>query len=225
MSEFVKIAFVRLAAPEGRHARRFRRRRSEAGRAGRRAAGRVRRPRSRAAAETVGFKGKSMTALDILAPAGLRRARLLVVGVAPGKDGKPLDFAHLGGFVAGKLGKAKTVARRSSNRPARRGTRPRRPTSRSASGCARYKFDKYKTKKPNADENGDGADRGDDLRRRPAGGARRARRARSGRRGRRTRARPGQRAAERAVSGNLRRARRRRWRSSASTSRFSTRRR
>ena len=36
--------------------------------------------------------------------------RLLVVGVAPGKDGKPIDFANLGGFVFGKLGAAKKVA-------------------------------------------------------------------------------------------------------------------
>ena len=62
-----------------------------------------------AAAETMGFKGKSMTSLDILSPAGLPVARLLVIGVAPGKDGKPIDFATLGGFVAGKLGKAKAA--------------------------------------------------------------------------------------------------------------------
>ncbi len=58
------------------------------------------------AAEAAAFKGKAMSALDILAPSGLDAPRLVVVGVAPGKDAKPLDFVLLGGFVAGKLAKA-----------------------------------------------------------------------------------------------------------------------
>ena len=61
------------------------------------------------AAETMGFKGKEKSSLDILQPAGLAASRLLIVGVAPGKDGKALDFTTFGGFVAGKLGKAKAA--------------------------------------------------------------------------------------------------------------------
>src|SRR5579863_4213574 len=49
------------------------------------------------------FKGKAMTALDVVAPSELDLDRLLLVGVEPKKD-PPLDFFALGGFVAGKIG-------------------------------------------------------------------------------------------------------------------------
>jgi leucyl aminopeptidase len=70
------------------------------------------------AAATVKFKGKEKTALDLVAPAGLAAGRLLVVGTAAeggGQKGerktksaasaKPRDFAALGGFVMGKVGR------------------------------------------------------------------------------------------------------------------------
>jgi len=105
-----------------------------------------------AAAETMGFKGKSMTSLDILSPAGLPVARLLVIGVAPGKDGKPIDFATLGGFVAGKLGKAKAATALFES--------PAEPWESSLAAefgfgarLRSYRFDKYTSKKPDADEN------------------------------------------------------------------------
>src|SRR5271155_4255031 len=111
-------------------------------------------PRIESAAKTAGFKGKALTALDILEPAGLGAARLLVVGVAPGKDGKPLDFATLGGFLCGKLGKSKTVVAIFES-----------PGDAWDAGAAAefglglrlraYKFEKYKTKKNDSEQNGD----------------------------------------------------------------------
>ena len=111
-------------------------------------------PRLESAAKTAGFKGKTLTALDILEPAGLGAARLLVVGVAPGKDGKLVDFAVLGGFVSGKLGKSKTVAVAFES--------PGEPWDAAAAAefalgvrLRAYKFEKYKTKKSDSDANGD----------------------------------------------------------------------
>ena len=60
-------------------------------------------PLIRTAAKASNFRGAQRTALDILAPAGLDASRLVVVGVAPGKDNAPLDFVMLGGFVFGKV--------------------------------------------------------------------------------------------------------------------------
>jgi leucyl aminopeptidase len=104
-----------------------------------------------AAAETMNFKGKSLTALDILAPAGLLAARLLVIGVAPGKDGKPLDFAALGGFVAGKLGKAKAATVLFES-PAEAWDVDAAAQFAFGARLRTYKFDKYKSKKPDAEE-------------------------------------------------------------------------
>ncbi len=55
-------------------------------------------PLIRAAAKASGFRGAHHTALDILAPSGLDASRLVVIGVAPGKDNAPIDFAMLGGL-------------------------------------------------------------------------------------------------------------------------------
>ena len=108
MSEFVKIAFGPLSPPKGGTyvvfvGGDFKASPRVAEFLGAAAA------RLEAAAKTVRFQGKYLTSLDILEPAGVEAARLLVVGVAPGKDGKPFDFPTLGGFVFGKLGAAKKV--------------------------------------------------------------------------------------------------------------------
>ena len=109
-----------------------------------------------AAAETAAFKGKRQSCMDILRPAGLTANRLLVVGVAPAKDGKPLDFATLGGYVAGKLGKAK-AAHVIFDIP------DAAPDAAAAAEFAMgarlraYRFDKYKSKKSDAEETESGA--------------------------------------------------------------------
>ncbi len=49
------------------------------------------------------FKGKLGGALDIVAPAGVRAARLVVVGVGKVGDLKAKDYLRLGGIAAGKI--------------------------------------------------------------------------------------------------------------------------
>ena len=150
MSEFARIAFAPIAAPKSGALVIFCGEDLQPG------------PRARAiraetqarvagAAKTMAFTGKSLTALDILEPAGLAASRLLVVGVAPGKDGKPPDFATLGGFVAGKLGKAKAAHVIFES--------PGEPWDADAAAefafgarLRAYRFDIYKSKKPDAEE-------------------------------------------------------------------------
>src|SRR3984957_6280117 len=55
------------------------------------------------AAEADGFTGKSGTTLDIIAPAGLKASRLVVIGCGKAADLKPKDFLKLGGVAAGKM--------------------------------------------------------------------------------------------------------------------------
>ncbi len=150
MSEAIKIAFAPIAAPKagtlvvfvGADLKPGAR---TAALLGQTAAGIA------SAAETIGFRGKEKTALDLLQPAGLAAARLLVIGVAPGKDGKPIDFATLGGFVAGKLGKAKAVTAIFES--------PGEAWSASAAAdfalgarLRAYRFEKYKSKKPDSED-------------------------------------------------------------------------
>ena len=150
MSEFVKIAFAPISAPDEGTLVVF------AG-ANLKLGDRTRETLSEAsglvseAAATASFKGKALSAMDILRPQGLKAVRLLVIGVAPGKDGKPLDFANLGGFVFGKLGKAKAshvifespgeVWESAAAAEFAMGLRLRA-----------YRFDKYKTKKADSEE-------------------------------------------------------------------------
>jgi leucyl aminopeptidase len=105
-------------------------------------------------AKTARFSGKALTALDILAPPGLDAPRLLVVGV--GKDAKEIDFTALGGFVMGKLGGSTEAVVAFSAREGEWGA--------AAAGdfalglrLRAYRFDKYKTKKKDDDENGQSA--------------------------------------------------------------------
>ena len=150
MSEFVKIAFAPISAPEegtlvvfvgadlklGEHTRETL------------AAASALVP---GAAETAGFKGKSLSAMDILQPQGVKAARLLVIGVAPGKDGKPLDFATLGGFVYGKLGKAK-AAHVIFESPGEAWEAAAAAEFALGLRLRAYRFDKYKTKKADSEE-------------------------------------------------------------------------
>ena len=104
----------------------------------------------REAAETLAFKGKAQSAMDLVRPQGLKAERLIVVGV-DAKEAKPTDFLHLGGYVAGKLPKAAKVSVLFEG--------PEAAWSAAAAAdfalgyrLRSYKFDKYKTKKPDADE-------------------------------------------------------------------------
>jgi leucyl aminopeptidase len=112
------------------------------------------------AAAAVKFKGKALTVLDLVAPAGLATERLVVVGTGggdggeteegePGKDAAPLPdgYASLGGFVMGKLGQAASAA--IAFDPPRPPKDPIRAAVEFAAGMRLrdYRFDHYKTKK------------------------------------------------------------------------------
>ena len=207
MNEFVKIAFGPISAPKGGTFVVFvgadlKASPRVAALLGEAAA------RIEAAAKTARFHGKTQTSLDILEPSGVEAARLLVVGVAPGKDGKPIDFPTLGGFVFGKLGAAKSVEV-AFEAPA--GDWDGGAAADFALGLRlrAYRFDKYKTVKKNGDDGDDTPPSITIATTRLRCGARRRARAHGGRRWRRTRPRPGQRAAERALSRSVRRTRER----------------
>ncbi len=108
-------------------------------------------PLIRAAAKASNFKGAQRTALDILAPSGLDASRLVVVGVASGKDNAPIDMAMLGGFVFGKVGGAQRVEVAFEAPSA---TWDGAAAADFALGLRLrgYRFDKYKTRKMETDE-------------------------------------------------------------------------
>jgi leucyl aminopeptidase len=110
-------------------------------------------PLIRAAAKASNFRAAERTALDILAPAGLDASRLVVVGVAPGKDNAPIDFITLGGFTFGKVTGAKRVEVAFE---APSGTWVGSAAADFALGLRLrgYRFDKYKTRKKESEDNG-----------------------------------------------------------------------
>ncbi len=108
-------------------------------------------PLIRSAAKASTFRGAQRTVLDILAPTALDASRLIVIGVAPGKDNEPLDFVMMGGFVFGKVTGAQTVAV-AFEPPA--GTWDGAAAADFALGLRLrgYRFDKYKTRKKEPEE-------------------------------------------------------------------------
>src|SRR5215207_3222469 len=98
------------------------------------------------------FKGKPATALTIPAPAGLSAERLIAVGIGGENDRGKLVYADLGAAVAGKLaGRSGAVV------AALPGLAPSAEDIAQMALGARlrlYKFDRYKTKKKEDDENG-----------------------------------------------------------------------
>ena len=110
-------------------------------------------PLIRAAAKASNFHAAQRTALDILAPAGLDASRLVVVGVATGKDNAPVDFITLGGFTFGKVNGAKRVEVAFE---APSGTWDGAAAADFALGLRlrAYRFDKYKTRRKDLEDNG-----------------------------------------------------------------------
>ena len=120
------------------------------------------------AAAAVKFTGKARTALDLAAPAGFAAGRVLVVGKGNEGSGdeeshgqraangpKPQDFAALGGFVIGKLGRG-VKARVAFDFPQPGGDIPKGAADFLLGMRLRaYRFDQYKTKKK-PDEEPDG---------------------------------------------------------------------
>ena len=106
------------------------------------------------AARTEGFKGRKGKVLDLVAPAGLKADRLLVLGLGKVKELGPGDWAKLGGGVMGKIPAAKNVTV-SFEFP--EGSAPAEAAADFAFGMRlrAYRFDRYKTKKKDGeDKNG-----------------------------------------------------------------------
>ncbi len=144
MSDLLKIAFAPIAAPHAGALVVFSGTELSLGKRAAAMLGKAE-AQVKAAAETLAFKGKTKSAMDLVRPVDLAADRLVVAGVAA-KDDKPIDFADLGGFVAGKLGKAKMV---SVLFEAPRGDWDADAAAEFAFGVKlrAYKFEKYKTKK------------------------------------------------------------------------------
>jgi leucyl aminopeptidase len=104
------------------------------------------------AAATSQFKGKNASTLDILAPAGLKVSRLIVVGAGKLAALKESDFLKFGGVAAGKLRAGNDAATIIAELP----DGAMKPDQAAAVGAGvrlrAYKFDRYKTKKKDSEE-------------------------------------------------------------------------
>lgn len=104
------------------------------------------------AAAAAKFKGKSGSALDILAPEGLKLDRLIVAGTGKKGDLKEEDYIKIGGATIGRLKsnvEAVTIIAELPDGPLQPGQ-----ISSIASGIRlrAYRFDRYKTKKKDEDK-------------------------------------------------------------------------
>ena len=101
------------------------------------------------------FKGKSGSALDIIAPPGLDVARLVIVGVGKVRDLKAQDFVKLGGVAMGKVPSAASEATIIADLPGG-GLKPERIADIALGVELRaYAFERYKTKRKDAEEKAD----------------------------------------------------------------------
>src|SRR5713101_4551161 len=104
------------------------------------------------AAATNQFKGKSGSTLDILAPEGLKAARLIVIGAGKRSAIKDNDFLKFGGAAAGKLVAGNDAVTIIAELPD--GAMKPDQAAAVASGVLlrAYKFDRYKTKKKDGED-------------------------------------------------------------------------
>jgi leucyl aminopeptidase len=111
------------------------------------------------AAKSERFTGKSGSALDIVAPAGLKASRLIVLGTGKAQDkaadkadAKPQDFVKLGGIAMGRIPAAAseaTVVLELADGP----LQPDSAADVALGATLRaYSFDRYKTKRKEGDE-------------------------------------------------------------------------
>jgi leucyl aminopeptidase len=98
------------------------------------------------------FTGKSGSALDIVAPAGLKAARLIVIGTGKAADRKPQDLVKLGGLAMGRVPSAAaeaTVLLELADGP----LKPDAAADVALGATLRaYSFDRYKTKRKEGEE-------------------------------------------------------------------------
>jgi leucyl aminopeptidase len=98
------------------------------------------------------FTGKNGSVLDIVAPAGLKAPRLLVVGTGKPSELKEADFIKLGGIVMGRIPAAAGEATVLAELPA--GTMKPNQAAELAFGMRLrvYAFERYKTKRKEGEE-------------------------------------------------------------------------
>ncbi|MFT4279388.1 MAG: leucyl aminopeptidase [Rhodopseudomonas sp.] len=97
------------------------------------------------------FKGKAGSALDLLAPEGLKVGRLIVIGAGKVAAIKDYDLLKLGGAVAGKIGAADTAVTVIADLPGAAMQPEQAAAIASGIRLRAYKFDRYKTKKKDDD--------------------------------------------------------------------------
>jgi leucyl aminopeptidase len=146
MPDAVKVGFVPFSAPARGIVVAFCDDQLKLGAATRKALGKAADTVKRAAA-TNQFKGKNGSALDILAPEGIKAQRLIVVGTGKASGIKEKDFLKFGGVAAGKLNAGSDAVTVIAELPD--GVMKPDQAAAIASGIRlrAYKFDRYKTKK------------------------------------------------------------------------------
>jgi len=98
------------------------------------------------------FSGKAGSTLDIVAPAGLRVSRLIVMGVGKAKDLKPFDIIKLGGKTVGKVPQSFPEITIVADLPAG-AMKPDQAADVALGAQLRaYAFERYKTKRKDGDE-------------------------------------------------------------------------
>src|SRR5215470_7992230 len=104
------------------------------------------------AAESEKFTGKSGSALELLIPAGLNVARLVVIGLGKASDLKPKDYIRFGGIAAGKIPGAVSEAAIFADMPS--GMMKAEQAADLALGVRlrTYAFDRYKTKRKEGED-------------------------------------------------------------------------
>src|SRR6478672_3168390 len=104
------------------------------------------------AARAERFTGKSGAALDIVAPAGLKATRLIVMGTGKAGDRKSQDLLKLGGATTGRIPSAAaeaTVLLEFADGP----LKPQATAEVALGATLRgYAFDRYKTKRKEGEE-------------------------------------------------------------------------
>jgi leucyl aminopeptidase len=99
------------------------------------------------AAAAEGFKGKVGSTLDLVFPAGLSVARLVVIGLGKPGELKPKDFVRLGGIAAGKFGASTREVAVFCELPGRAMTAAQAADVTLGIMLRAYTFDRYKTKR------------------------------------------------------------------------------
>lgn len=104
------------------------------------------------AAAAASFKGKTGTALDILAPEGLKAARLIVIGTGKESALKGSDFLKFGGMAASKLKAGAAAMTIMAELTTGAMTSEQAVAIASGLRLRAYKFDRYKTRKKDGEE-------------------------------------------------------------------------